>query len=183
MAVRSTRTVRPVIWHAIVASFLFFFSPFSQLFFFLYLLKKKMGASRLVIACSTICRCVGSSFSARLFDSLAICSYAPCFPKTLGYLSCARSHWETEWWNEMLMCSALFFLLTPLFSVSLHFSLRIYLFIYLSILFFVFFLPFSWSCRVGLHRKARVPMWWVHLAVARLIWFDFFCFSFVNIHM
>ena len=138
-----------------------------------------MGASRLVIACSTICRCVGSSFSARLFDSLAICSYAPCFPKTLGYLSCARSHWETEWWNEMLMCSALFFLLTPLFSVSLHFSLRIYLFIYLSILFFcfiLFFWPFSWSCRVGLHRKARVPVWWVHLAVARLIWFDFLFF-------
>ena len=136
-----------------------------------------MGASRLVIACSTICRCVGSSFSARLFDSLAICSYAPCFPKTLGYLSCARSHWETEWWNEMLMCSALFFLLTPLFSVSLHFSLRIYLFIYLSILFFCFvFLAFfvilsCWPSSKGARARVVSPL---GRGTIDLIWFFVF---------
>jgi hypothetical protein len=61
MAVRSTRTGRPVIWHAIVASFFFFFFFFSflPLLFspLLYSpLREKMGAafkSAVVIASSS----------------------------------------------------------------------------------------------------------------------------------
>jgi hypothetical protein len=123
---------------------------------------------RLVLLSLSPAGWLAGSRSSLLASDMQLCTL---FSPRLWGIYRVRARTETEWWNEMLMCSALF-----LYSLSL-------LFIY-----FFFFCLFRDLVVLAFIGEARVPVWWVHFAVARVIWFEFFflllfLLSFVNIHV